>query len=80
MAMPEWFWPPSSAPNTALVRLGRAAHWIGYGVAAILILFALIGTALYGAPDFGAFLWDGFRFIVAPAVAGRAIRYIVASE
>lgn len=75
------FWPQSAnVANGSKIRLGRVLHWV-------FVTFAIPGAVMsfmIATGDSSDALRDGFLiaipFVLAPALVGRAIRYILSNE
>jgi len=81
--MPKWFWPESKPEPNAAARAGRFLHWLGYGLAAPLTVYAFINLLLFAERNYNRFsdaaLGAIFLALVA-AIIGRGSRYILAGE
>jgi len=68
-------WPSRTATNPSVIgRLGRLVHWIAAPLGALLFLAGIV-SLFRSEPDY--FLIGVGLFIFA---AGRAVRYLLASE
>jgi len=71
----NWLWPRHlHTETTALIRLGRVLHRTGISLGVLVALFAML---VFDDMSEGM---KALTVAVAPALIGRAVRYILANE